>query len=85
MFLRESLIARKLGDFEGDTTDTICLEFTIPNKIWFIIFAYRPPINNNKDIFFSKLSGFLNRAMTTRKYDNLLVIDDLNMNTLNKK
>ena len=81
--LREGLIARRFRDFEGDTTEIICLELTICKKVWFIVFVYRPPINNNKYIFFSELSNSLNRA--SRKYDNFSVISDLNINTLNKK
>ena len=83
VFLREALIARLLRDFEEDTTETICLELTIYKKIGLIILADRPPINNNKDIFFSELSYSLNHA--SMKYDNLLIIKDLNTNTLNKK
>ena len=75
VFLREGLIGKRLRDFEGDTTETICLELTIYKKIWFIIFAYRPPINNKKYIFFSEVSNSLNRA--TIRYDHLLVIGDL--------
>ena len=48
VFLREGLIPRRLRDFDGDTTEIICLELNICRKIWFIIFDYRPPINNNK-------------------------------------
>ena len=80
MFLREGLITRRLRDFEGDTTETICQELTISKKIWLITFAYRP-INNNKDIFFSELTNSPNSA--AMKYDNLLVIGDLNIDTLN--
>ena len=80
MFLREGLITRRLRDFEGDTTETICQELTISKKIWLITFTYRP-INNNKDIFFSELTNSPNRA--AMKYDNLLVIGDLNIDTLN--
>ena len=84
VFLKEGLIARRFRDFEGDTPEIICLELTICDKIWFIIFAYyRLPINNNRYIFFGDISNFLNRA--AMKYDNLLVIGDLNIDTLNKK
>ena len=47
VLLQEGLIARRLKDFEGDTTEVICLELTVCKKIWFIIFAYRPTFNNN--------------------------------------
>ena len=81
VFLREVLVTRRLRDFEGDTTETICQELTLSKKIWLITFAYRPPINSSKDIFFSELTNSLNRA--AMKYDNLLVIGDINIHTLN--
>ena len=84
MFLKEGLIARRLRNFERDTTKIICLELAISKKIWLIIFAYRPPISNNKHIFFSELSNSLNHEAL--KYDdNLLVIGNLNIDTLIKK
>ena len=85
MFLREGLTARKPRDFERDATEAIFLELAISNKTWFFIFACRPPISNNKDIFFSELSSSLDRATATMKHDNLLVIVNLNIDTLNKK
>ena len=50
--------------------------------VWFITYVYRPPYNN-KDIFFSELSNALSSA--TRKYENILIIGDLNIDTSNKK
>ena len=82
VFLREALMAKRVRDFEGDTTEIICLELTTCKKIWCIIFACRST-NNNKYIFFSELSNFLNRV--AMKYDNLLVIGDLNIDTLIRK
>ena len=72
VFLGEGLIARRLRDFEQNTTETICLECTISKKIWFFVFAYRPPNDNSKDIFFSAISNSLNRAAMI--HDNLLLI-----------
>ena len=71
VFLREGLTARKPRDFERDTTEAIFLELAISNKTWFFIFACRPPISNNKNIFFSELSSSLDRATATMKYDTL--------------
>ena len=60
----------------------IFLEVTISKKVWFITYVYRPPYNS-KDIFFSELSNTL--SLATRKYENILIIGDLNIDTLNKK
>ena len=48
---REGLTPKRLKAFEGDISETICLEVTISKKVWFITYIYRPPYNNNKDIF----------------------------------
>ena len=82
VFIRKGLITKRLKVFEGDISETICLEVTISKKVWFITYVYRPPYNN-KDIFFSELSNTL--SLATRKYENILIIGDLNIDTLNKK
>ena len=71
-----------LRDFEGDTTEIICLELTIlKKKIWFIASAYRLEVNNSKYINCKYINW------TAFKYDNLLFIGDLNIVTftLNEK
>ena len=39
VFVKEGLIARRLRDFDEDTTEITCLEPTICKKNWFMIFA----------------------------------------------
>ena len=53
----------------------------IYKQVWFIANVYRPPYKNNKDIFFSELSNTL--SLATRKYENILIICDLNIDTWN--
>ena len=52
---------RRLRDFERDTTEINSLELTICKKIWLIIFAYGPPINNTTiiNIYFQVNSQIL--------------------------
>ena len=83
MFLREGLIARRFIDFEENGTEIICLELTICKKIWFTIFAYRPHNKTKKYKFFNEFWNSLNPAAMKQK--KLLVIGDLNTDTLNKK
>ena len=83
VFIRKGLITKRLKAFEGDISEMICLEVTISKKIWFITYVYRHSYNNNKDIFFSELSNTL--SLATRKYENILIIGDLNIDTSNKK
>ena len=78
----EGLITKRLKAFEGDISETICLEVMISKKVWFLAYVLRPPYNRNKDIFFSGLSNTL--SLRTRKYENI-IIDDLNIDTSVKK
>ena len=43
VFIREGLITERLENLETKVFETICLELTVSNKKWFILFAYRPP------------------------------------------
>ena len=83
IFIREGLIAKRLYAYEDSTSETICLEVTISKKKWCVTFAYRPPCNNNKDGFLKELNKFLSNV--TRKYENVLVVGDLNIDILYKK
>ena len=57
---------------------TICVEVTISKKKWCITFAYRPPQNDNKLPFFNELN--LSLYQCVNKYDNVIVMGDLNIN-----
>ena len=48
VFIREGLITKRLENLETKLSETICLELTVSNKKWFILFAYRPPQENNE-------------------------------------
>ena len=45
------IITKTLIDLEGKNSETICLEITLSKRKWCIVFAYRPPHNNNKHTF----------------------------------
>ena len=49
--IREGLITKRLENLETKISEAICLELTVSNKKWFILFAYRPPQENNKYVF----------------------------------
>ena len=51
VFIIEGLITKRLGKLETKLSETICLELTVSDKKWFILFAYRPP-QENKHVFF---------------------------------
>ena len=82
-FIKEGLIAKRLYSYEDSTSETICLEVTISKKKWCITFAYRPPYSSNKDGFFKELNKSLSNI--ARKYENILLVGDLNIDILDKK
>ena len=44
----------------GKKSETICMEVTISQKKFCVTFAYRPPQNDNKVMFFNELNLSLN-------------------------
>ena len=54
----------------------------LSNKKWFIMYAYRPPNETNKKVFFDELNETLNKAVN--KYDNIFLAGDLNIDTGDK-
>ena len=58
------------------------MELTISNKKWFIIYAYRPPNETKKKVFFDELNESLDEAMN--KYDNFILAAGLNIDTEDK-
>ena len=83
IFIREGLITKRLYAYEVIFSETKYLEVTVSKKKWCIIFAYRPPHNSNKDSFFKELNKSLNNI--ARKYENVLLVGDLNIDILDKK
>ena len=69
--------------FEVSSLELICSELTIDKKKWIIYSIHRPPEPRDLDSFFSALSISLNSALD--KYDNVILMGDININTLDKE
>ena len=76
VYVKDGLIANRLTDFEITESETICLELTISNKKWFLMFVYRPPYESNKEIFFKEITNTLDKAIN--KNENIFVAADFN-------
>ena len=83
VLVRNGIIAKRLESLEGKESETICIEVTISKKKWSIIFAYRPPYNDNKVMFFNDLHLSLNQCVN--RYDNIIVMGDLNIDISEKR
>ena len=53
VYIRKGIITKWLINLEGNNSETIYLEITLPKKKCCIVFAYRSPQNNNKNTGFS--------------------------------
>ena len=82
VFIRQGLIKRRLPKFETKVSETICVELIISKKKWYMLFAYRPPQNNNFKTFFEEIN--LSSITIVNEYDNIMLIGDLNLNTKSK-
>ena len=83
VFVRNGITSKRLESLEGKESEMICREFTISKKKWCTIFAYRPPKNDNKVMFFNELNLSLNQCIN--KHDNIIVMGDLNIDISDKK
>ena len=79
VFVREGFIVKQMKNIETENAETICLELVIAKKKWRILFAYRPP-DTNKSTFFNEIYVTLNKILG--KYDNILLLGDLNIDEL---
>ena len=80
--VKEGLIVNRTKEFKTNKSETICLELTISNKKWIIMYAYTPPNETNKKVFFDELNETLLKAVN--KYDNIFLAGDWNIDTGDK-
>ena len=76
VYIKEGVICKRVDNLETKTAETICLELSLKNKKWFIMFGYRPE-SINRDVFFQEVNLKLDKAIN--KYENILSIGDLNI------
>ena len=79
VFVRNGITAKRLESLEGKESETIC----ISKKKWCTMFTYRPPKNDSKVMFFNELNLSLNQCVN--KYDNIIVMGDLNIDISDKR
>ena len=63
---------KELPKFETKASETICVKLTISKKKWCILFAYRPPQNNNLKTYFEEKD--LSLFTIVNEYDNIMLI-----------
>ena len=83
VFTKKDLITKRKKEFESTDLAVICLELTISKRKWIIFSVYRPPGSGNLANFFSELNKCVD--MATRKYENIVIMGDINIVTDNDK
>ena len=82
-YVRKGVVCSRVPLFEVASLELICSELTVNKKKWIIYSIYRPPEPRDLDSFFSALSISLNSALD--KYDNVILMGDININTFDKE
>ena len=82
VFVKKGLISKRVKDLEIKLSETICIELTITNKKWCILFAYKPRKQNNVS-FFQEIPNNLNHVVN--KYENIFLAGNLNIDLLDFK
>ena len=61
-FVKNGLICKSLKNFETSTGECICSKITISRRKWLRFSIYRPPSNENLEIFFEESTNSLGKA-----------------------
>ena len=83
VFTKKDLITKCKKEFESTDLEVICLELTISKRKWIIFSVYRPPGSGNLANFFSEFNKCVD--MATKKYENIVIMGDINIDTDNDK
>ena len=83
LYVRKDVVCNRVPVLETPSLELLCSELIVSKKKWIVYSIYRPPESNNIDSFFNDLSTTLNSALD--KYDNVIVMGDINIDTLNRQ
>ena len=59
--VKDGIIVKRINDFETNISEIISVELIISNKRWFVMYAYRLPIESNKLTFLMKFPTALTK------------------------
>ena len=82
-YVRKGVACSRVPLFEVASLELICSELTVNKKKWIIYSIYRPPEPRDLDSSFAALSISLNSALD--KYENVILMGDININTFDKE
>ena len=80
--MRNGISAKRLTVCETQNTVSICVEITIKNRKCGILFAYRPPNNSNRKVFFDEATQSANHLLS--KVNKIIIAGGFNINAGSK-
>ena len=81
-FVKKGLICKRLKNFKTSASECICSEITISKRKWLCFSIYRPPSNENLEIFFEELTNSLSKA--SESYEHFIIMGDFNIDVTNR-
>ena len=81
LYVRKGVVCNRVPVLETPSLELLCSELIASKKKWIVYSICRTPDFNNTDSFFKDLSTTLNSAID--KYDDVIVMRDINIDTLN--
>ena len=86
-YIRKGVVRKRIPELELKSFERITSELTIAKNNWFLLSFYRTEREENKlsniTKFFQELFQILNKAIN--KYDNIIIMGDINIDHGNKK
>ena len=83
VFTKKDPITKRKKEFESTDLEIICLELTVSKRTWIIFSVYRPLGSGNLANVFSESNKCVD--MATRKYENIVIMGDISIDTDNDK
>ena len=81
LYIKKGIACKRLNKFEHDDIEAIIVEMHIGKKKWCVISIYRSE-DVSPAVFIEKLSKSLDQILDS--YENLIIIGDININSLDK-
>ena len=77
MYVKKSVIRKRIQKFEMLSHESVCSELTIAKKKWLCLGIHRPPTPENLVSFFEELTGRLIKG--SNFFENFIILGDFNI------
>ena len=81
-FVKNGVPCRRISKMEPPDLEVMCIEIDFGKRKWAVISVYRQASKQTPKVFLEGLEKCLEKV--TNSYDNIIIIGDINIDTLNK-